>query len=66
LGYLSENAKNLACRLGKQGAIDKKVERSLKQELLAQEKSPLNDWIQTGALSLGVPTRDPAVLNECQ
>ena len=30
IGYLDENAKNLAVRLGKQGALDKKVERVMK------------------------------------
>ena len=35
MGYLAENAKNLACRLGKQGNLDKKVERTIKLELMA-------------------------------
>ena len=35
MSYLGENAKNLACRLGKQGTMDKKVERALKMDLLA-------------------------------
>ena len=45
LGYVAENAKNLACRLGKQGALDKKVERALKSELLAAEKAKLDEWL---------------------
>ena len=32
--YAADNIKNLAVRLGKQGAMDKKVEKSIKQRLL--------------------------------
>ena len=63
--YLSENAKNLACRLGKQGNLDKKVERATKLELMALERGPLDDWLQTIATSPGIPSRDPAVITEC-
>jgi len=66
LGYVAENAKNLAIRLGKQGTLDKKVEKSLKQDLLAQEKSLLDEWLQLVSVSPGIPSRDPAVLNECR
>jgi hypothetical protein len=62
MGYLAENAKNLACRLGKQGALDKKVERSLKQELMALEKGPLDEWLQLVTVSPGNPSRDPSII----
>jgi len=65
MGYIGENAKNLACRLGKQGSLDKKVERALKLELMAQEKTPLDEWLQMVTVSPGIPSRDPAVLAEC-
>ena len=45
LTYLGENTKNLAVRLGKQGSLDKKVERALRLELQAQEKTPLDEWL---------------------
>ena len=35
---LSEEVKNLAARLGKVGAIDKKVERGIKSDLMARFK----------------------------
>lgn len=35
MGYIGENAKNLACRLGKLGNLDKKVERTMKLEFMA-------------------------------
>ena len=66
VGYLGENAKNLACRLGKQGSLDKKVERSFKLELMAQEKSVVDDWLQLIKVSPGIPSRDPQVIAECQ
>ena len=65
MGYLGENAKNLACRLGKQGNLDKKIERTMKIELMAQEKGALDDWLQLVAASPGIPSRDPAVIAEC-
>ena len=64
LAYLGENAKNLAVRLGKQGSLDKKVERALRLELQAQEKAPLEEWLQLVAVSPGVPSADN--LAECQ
>lgn len=45
LNYLSENAKNLACRLGKHGTLDKKVEKTIKQELTGAERVPLDEWL---------------------
>lgn len=35
---LSNEIKNLCCRLGKTGAMDKKLERALKQDLLVKLK----------------------------
>ena len=34
MGILCEETKNLAARLGKQGAMDKKVERQIKSDLV--------------------------------
>jgi len=36
---LSEEIKNLGCRLGKTGPLDKKLEKSLKQDLLVKCKN---------------------------
>jgi hypothetical protein len=36
---LSEEVKNLAARLGKTGTLDKKVEKQIKSDLLAQFKT---------------------------
>jgi F0F1-type ATP synthase membrane subunit b/b' len=36
---LSEQVKNLAARLGKTGTLDKKVEKQIKSDLLAQFKT---------------------------
>jgi hypothetical protein len=36
---LSEEVKNLAARLGKTGTLDKKVEKLIKSDLLAQFKT---------------------------
>jgi len=66
MGYLGENAKNLACRLGKQGALDKKVERSFKLELMALERTPLDEWLQLVSVSPGNPSRDPSTIQECR
>ena len=46
MGILGEEAKNLAARLGKQGAIDKKVERSIKSDLMATFSKNLTDWVE--------------------
>lgn len=64
MGYLGENAKNLAVRLGKQSSLDKKVERALKQELMAQEKQPLEEWLQLVDVSPGIPSAGN--LEECE
>ena len=45
LGYLGENTKNIACHLGKPGQLDKKVERALKQEIMATERVPIDEWL---------------------
>jgi len=33
---------------------------------MAQEKTPLDEWLQMVTVSPGIPSRDPAVLAECQ
>ena len=43
-GYLAENIKNTAVRLGKQGTMDKKVERAIKQSLLERFTTPLTEF----------------------
>lgn len=43
--FAGENVKNLAVRLGKQGAMDKKVEKQIKATLLQDFKEPLDKWV---------------------
>ncbi len=43
VGLLSEEIKNLGCRLGKTGPLDKKVERQIKGDLLARFKKATDD-----------------------
>lgn len=42
---LSDEIKNLGFRLGKTGPIDKKVERQMKQDLLAKFKSQAEELL---------------------
>ena len=42
---LSNEVKNLGCSLGKTGPIDKKVERQIKQDLLAQFQKGLDEGL---------------------
>ena len=44
VAFLSEEAKNLAVRLGKQG-LDKKVEKAIKIELMALFRKDLDEWL---------------------
>ena len=44
---IAENVKNLAIRLGKQGVMDKKVEKAIKQGLLVEFEKPVLDWMQS-------------------
>jgi len=43
--YLGENIKNTAVRLGKQGTMDKKVERACKQSLMERFTRPLTEFL---------------------
>jgi hypothetical protein len=43
---LSEEVKNLAARVGKVGAIDKKVERVIKNELMASFKEKASELVE--------------------
>lgn len=42
---LSEEIKNLGCRLGKTGPLDKKVEKQIKGDLLLKFKNLLDEAI---------------------
>jgi hypothetical protein len=44
---LSEELKNLGFRLGKTGPLDKKVERSIKTDLLAKFKTAADEAIKS-------------------
>lgn len=43
---LSDEIKNLGCRLGKTGPLDKKVERQIKSDLLSKFSTAVNDAVQ--------------------
>ena len=45
VAMLSDEIKNLGFRLGKTGPIDKKVERQMKQDLLAKFKSQAEELL---------------------
>ena len=65
MAYLSDEAKNLAVRLGKQG-LDKKVEKAMKQDMLVLFRRDLDEWMQTTSVSPGTPSADEAVYQECR
>ena len=45
MSSLSDEIKNLGCRLGKTGPIDKKVERKIKEDLLKLFKQQCEECI---------------------
>jgi len=51
MDILGEETKNLAARLGKQGAIDKKVEKQIRLDLTEQCKLKLDEFMKTAAKS---------------
>lgn len=51
MDILGEETKNLAARLGKQGTIDKKVERQIKLDLSERYQAKLDEFIKTAAKS---------------
>ena len=51
MSHLSDEIKNLGCRLGKTGPLDKKVERQIKSDLLSQFKTAADSAIETAAVN---------------
>ena len=47
--FLGDQTKNLAARLGKQGAIDKKVERQIRLDLQERSRSQLEELTKSTA-----------------
>ena len=63
--YLTEEGKNLAARLGKT-SLDKKVEKAIKQELMAKFYKELEEWLQTTKDSPGNLSNNEERYNECR
>lgn len=61
--YLGEETKNLAARLGKQGAIDKKVERQIRLDLIERCRQMHDDFIQESKKSARLPAVRSAFAN---
>ena len=53
MNYLNDEILNLAARLGKQGAIDKKVERKIKSDLMQSQSNWLEEWLPSQKLAPG-------------
>jgi len=47
MDYLGEEAKNLGARLGKTGVLDKKIERGIRNELMAKFKTEVDTWVES-------------------